>query len=173
MIKGRSGSTGGRSLSRSVVKAADGPFNFLKRKRMPAIIEDAMASQAADFVNAFSRPQAPIDGSKLDYSEDSLQLVDQVLDDFYRKQAQLPEDLHFLAPSYVFETARRQFGGRYLRGDQDNPFVLVIGEPDFRLGVLAMGKIKGRATDELGDSIPFFYAGIAPLVEGRKNATLN
>jgi hypothetical protein len=149
-----------------------GLFDFLKRKRMPATIEDAMASQAADFVNAFLSPMAPIDASKLDYSESSLRLIDQVLDDFYRKQATLPEDLHFLASAYVFETARRQFGGRYLRGDQDNPFVLVIGEPDFQLGVLVMGKIKGRAVNGPEDSIPFFYTGIAPLVEKRRDATL-
>ncbi|TWB07925.1 hypothetical protein FBZ99_1233 [Rhizobium sp. ERR 1071] len=149
-----------------------GLFEFLKRKRMPATIEDAMASQAEDFVNAFSSPRAPIDAAKLDYSESSLLLVDQVLDDFYRKQAPLPEDLHFLASAYVFETARRQFGGRYLRGDQDNPFVLVIGEPDFRVGVMVMGKIRGRAVSGPEDSIPFFYAGIAPLVEKRSDATL-
>lgn len=149
-----------------------GLFDFLKRKRMPATIEDAMASQAADFVDAFFSPRAPIDGSKLDYSEDSLHLVDRVLQDFYQQHAPLPDDLHFLASAYVFETARRQFGGRYLRGDQDNPFVLVIGESDFQLGVLVMGKIKGRTVNGPEDSIPFFYAGIAPLVEKRADATL-
>ncbi|MGZ9720282.1 hypothetical protein [Rhizobium miluonense] len=149
-----------------------GLFDFLKRRRMPATIEDAIASQAADFVNAFSRPGAPIDGPKLDYSEDSLNLVDQVLQDFYQNQAQLPDDLHFVASAYVFETARRRFGGRYLRGDQDNPFVLVVGEPDCRIGVMVMGKIRGRTTNGPEDNIPFFFAGIAPLVERRKDATL-
>lgn len=149
-----------------------GLFDFLKRKRMPATIEDAMASQAVDFVNAFSSPRAPIDASKLDYSEDSLHLVDKVLQDFHQRQEQLPDDLHFLASAYVFETARRHFGGRYLRGDQDNPFVLVIGEPDFRVGVLVMAKVKGRVANGLEDSIPYFYAGIAPLVDRRANATL-
>lgn len=149
-----------------------GLFDFLKRRKMPATIEDAMASQAADFVNAFSAPRAPIDGSKLDYSEDSLHLVDRVLEDFHQKQAPLPDDLHFLASAYVFETARREFGGRYLRGDQDNPFVLVIGEPNFQVGVMVMGKIGGRAVNGPEDSIPFFYAGIAPLIERGTNATL-
>ncbi|MBY2947016.1 hypothetical protein [Rhizobium leguminosarum] len=55
-----------------------GLFDFLKRRKMPATIEDAMASQATDFVDAFSQPRAPIDASKLDFSEGSLQLVDQV-----------------------------------------------------------------------------------------------
>ncbi|MBB2706475.1 MULTISPECIES: hypothetical protein [Rhizobium] len=90
-------------------------FDFLKRKRMPPTID--MASQAADFVRAFSHPSAPIDAAGLTYSEESLQLVDRVLEDFYRRQAVLPDDLHFLASAYVFETARRQFGGGYHRGD--------------------------------------------------------
>ncbi|MCH4547013.1 hypothetical protein MK632_14680 [Rhizobium changzhiense] len=149
-----------------------GLFDFLKCRKMPATIEDAMASQATDFVDAFSQPRAPIDASKLDFSEGSLHLVDQVLQDLYQRQAALPDDLHFLASAYVFETARRQFGGRYLRGDQENPFVLVIGEPDFRVGVLVMAKIKGRAVNGPEDNNPFFYAGIAPLVERRASATL-
>lgn len=98
--------------------------------------------------------------------------MDRVLQDFYQRQAALPDDLHFLASAYVFETARRQFGGRYLRGDQENLFVLVIGEPDFRVGVLVMAKIEGRAVNGPEDNIPFFYAGVAPLVERRASATL-
>lgn len=149
-----------------------GLFDFLKRRKMPATIEDAMASQAADFVRAFNSPNAPIDASKLDYSEESLLLVDRVLNDFFERQTPLPDDLHFLASAYVFETARSQFGGRYLRGDEENPFVLLIGEPEFRLGVMVMGKIKGRAVNGPEDSISFFYAGIAPLIERKASATL-
>lgn len=83
---------------------------------MPESIEQGMQWQAADFVGAFSQPGSPIDGGKLDYSEESLALVDRILDDFHRQQAPLPDDLHFLASAYVFEVARRAFGGRYLRG---------------------------------------------------------
>ncbi|NKC51228.1 hypothetical protein HED63_14595 [Ochrobactrum cytisi] len=101
-----------------------------------------------------------------------MQLVDSILHDFYLQKAQLPEDLHFLASAYVSETARQQFGGRYLRADKDNSFVLVIGEPEFRVGVLVMAKVKNRSLNGPEDSIPFFYEGIAPLVERKANATL-
>lgn len=131
-----------------------------------------MEWQAADFVTAFSRPGAPIDGSRLDYNEASLELVDRVLDDFYRQQAPLPDDLHFLTSAYIFEVARRAFGGRYLRGDQENPFVLVIGEGEAEVGVCVMSKVHGRAANGPEDSIPFFYAGIAPLVSSGTGATL-
>ena len=85
-----------------------GLFDFLKKKpAMPETIEDGMASQANDFIGAFSQPGAPIDGAKLDYTAASLPLVDRVLDDFFKQQAPLPDDLHFLTSAYVFEVARR------------------------------------------------------------------
>lgn len=139
---------------------------------MPASIEEGMEWQAADFVRAFSPAGSPIDGSKLDYSEDSLALVDRVLDDFYRQGAALPDDLHFLASAYVFEVARRAFGGRYLRGDEENPFVLVIGEGAAEIGVCVMSKVRGRTVNGPEDNIPFFYAGIAPLVSAGTPSTL-
>lgn len=150
-----------------------GMFDFLKKKpAMPATLEEGMASQAEDFVGAFSRPGAPIDGAKLDYTAASLALVDRVLDDFFKQQAPLPDDLHFLASAYVFEVARREFGGRYLRGDEDNPFVLVIGQGDAQVGVCAMGKVRGRAVNGPEDDLGFFYAGIAPAVARGTSATL-
>ncbi|MFL9670592.1 MULTISPECIES: hypothetical protein [unclassified Variovorax] len=151
-----------------------GLFDLLKKKKpaMPETIEEGMASQAEDFVDAFSRPGAPIDGSRLDYTASSLSLVDRVLDDFFRQQAPLPDDLHFLASAYVFEVARREFGGRYLRGDEDNPFVLVIGKDDAQVGVCAMSKVRGRAVNGPEDDLGFFYAGIAPAVARGVSATL-
>lgn len=141
-------------------------------KGMPDSLEQGMEWQAGDFVTAFSAAGAPIDGSRLDYSEESLELVDRVLDDFYRQGASLPEDLHFLASAYVFEVARRAFGGRYLRADAENPFVLVIGEGEAEVGVCVMSKVRGRTVNGPEDNIPFFYAGIAPLVAAGKRATL-
>lgn len=131
-----------------------------------------MASQANDFIQAFVGHHAPIDAKQLDFSRESLQLVDQILQDFYVRKVSLPEDLYFLASAYVFECAKRKFGGRYLRGDEDDPFVLVIGEPDCQIGFCAMHKVKGRAKNGPEDSLVFFFDGIAPLYVNKKSATL-
>ena len=139
---------------------------------MPTSLEQGMEWQAADFVAAFSGPGSPIDEGKLDYSEASLALVDDVLDDFHRQGEPLPSELHFLASAYVFEVARREFGGRYLRFDEENPFVLEIADGQTRVGVCVMGKVRGRVVNGPEDSIPFFYAGIAPLVAAGASATL-
>jgi len=84
---------------------------FRRKPKMPASIEEGMESQAADFVEAFRGEGAPIDADKLDYSASSIALVDKILQDFHAQNAELPEDLHFLASAYVFECARKQYGG--------------------------------------------------------------
>lgn len=131
-----------------------------------------MAGQAEDFVAAFVGTGSPVPAGALDYSPASLRAVDGVLDDFHRRGAELPQDLHFLASAYVGEVARREFGGRYLRGDEDNPFVLVLGEPACQIGVLVFDKVRGRVTNGPEDDLEFFYAGIAPALARGADATL-
>jgi hypothetical protein len=150
-----------------------GLFDIFKKKpQMPAKIEEGMQSQAIDFIDAFRGDRSPIDANKLDYSEQSLALVDKVLQDFYLQKAELPDDLHFLSSAYVFECARKNYGGRYLRSDAPNPFVLLIGEPDCEIGFCAMEKISMRAANGPDDSILFFYQGIEGLLKSKKSATL-
>lgn len=139
---------------------------------MPESLEQAMEWQAADFVTAFSQPDSPIDGSKLDYSPASLEEVDRLLDNVHYFGRELPGDMHFVTSAYVFEVARREFGGRYLRGDEQEPFVLVIGEGDAEVGVCVMGKVRGRTVNGIEDNIPFFYAGIAPAIARGVKATI-
>lgn len=146
--------------------AAQGPIDT------PSSVDARMESQASAFVEAFSSPDSSAGEKGFDYSEASLELVDNMLDGYYRDGASLPGDVHVLASAYVFEVARRAFGGRYLHGDADNPFVLVIGQRPAEVGVCVMAKIRGRAVNGPEDNIPFFYAGIAPLVAAGKNATL-
>jgi hypothetical protein len=150
-----------------------GIFDIFRRKpKMPASIEAGMASQANDFIEAFRGDGSPVDAEKLDFGRESIALVDNILQDFYLQKTPLPEDLHFLASAYVFECARRQYGGRYLRGDEQNPFVLVIGEPEFQIGFCAMEKVLGRAKNGPEDSLQFFFDGIETPYQEKKSVTL-
>jgi hypothetical protein len=65
-----------------------------------------------------------------------------------------------------------EFGGRYLRFDEDNPLVLVVGEPEFSVGLCAMSKVQGRVVNGPEDDIPFFYAGFVDAVSRRTSATV-
>lgn len=131
-----------------------------------------MASQANTFIESFRGDGSPLDAEKLDFSKESIALVDGILLDFYCQKASLPDDLHFLASAYVFECARRQYGGRYLRGDEQNPFVLVIGEPEFEIGFCVMEKVLGRATNGPEDSLQFFFDGIEDPYQRKLSVTL-
>lgn len=145
---------------------------FGGKSKTPESIEDAMGMQADLFIQSFTGATAPIDASKLDFTEASLTLVDQVLQDFYQQGVDLPEDLHYMASAYVLETARKTYGGEYQRFNEENPFVLVMGAPDCQVGFLGMEKVTKRAKNGPEDSLLFFFQGIAPLLEANKSAML-
>lgn len=158
-------------------------MSLFRRKRSPSelagparTVEEMMSRAAADFVEAVDGPGSverdPAPAGELDYSRASLDRVDEILDRFHTNDHPLPPDVHFQASAYVFEVARREFGGRYLAGGGDDPYVLVIGEPAFQVGVMVMGKVAGRVINGPEDSIPFFYDGIRPLVDRGVDATL-
>ncbi|KRC59272.1 hypothetical protein ASE14_16075 [Agromyces sp. Root81] len=130
--------------------------------------KEAMVAQAAQFV-LDADPEAR---AGLDYSRSSLRTVDDMLGELHRRRDPLSEDRLLLASAYVFEALRRAFGGEYRGGDDENPWILVIGEPDFQIDVLVMGKIAGRVENGEEDDLVFFCDGIPALIEARRSATL-
>jgi len=140
---------------------------------MPESIEQGFQWQATAFIEAFIGEGSPIEEGALDYSPASLRAVDDMLDDFHRQSAPLPDDLHFLAASYVFEVVRREFGGRYLRGDDDDPFVLVIGDAGAQVGVMAFSRVMGRTLNGTEDDLVRFHDGIAPAIARATDVTLS
>ena len=121
--------------------------------------------QAADRFVAISESRS---GSKLDYSEASLVLVEEMLAeaaDFASEMSQsrlsgLVRDFG----CYIMEVGRQEFGGCYRwHEDRDRP-VLIVGEPLFRVAMLSWDKVKGRISGDESDNIPFHYAGFAGRV---------
>jgi len=102
---------------------------------------------------------------RLDYSEASLATVEEMLAEAAGLATKLtPEQLTTLAQDfgcYIMEVARREFGGRYLWYNQRDQPVLVVGEPGFRVAIIAWDKVRSRVGGDVGDNIPFFYAGFA------------
>jgi len=139
------------------------------QNEIPASIEDAMQLQASFLIEAFSTEESPIDGTKLDFSKSSLMLVDQILRDFYVEKAMLPDDLHFIASCYIFETLRQKLGGRYLRSDTPNDFILMLGEPDFQLVCLVMERIWACAKNWEPNRLVIYYDTIEQLLEQKKS----
>jgi hypothetical protein len=105
------------------------------------------------------------DGGRLDYSEASLAVVEAMLAEAAAYAAELtPGQLSALTQDfgcYVLEVGRREFAGRYLwHEDRDQP-VLVVGEPVYRVAIMAWEKVRGRLNRDVGDNIAFHYAGFA------------
>jgi hypothetical protein len=104
-------------------------------------------------------------GSELDYSEPSLEVVEDMLAEAGQWLSEMtPEQVTMLVHDfgcYVVEVGRREFGGRYLWHDGRDQPVLVVGEPTFRVAMIAWDKVRGRLGGDEGDNIPFFNAGFA------------
>lgn len=136
-------------------------------------LETTMADQADLFLMVACGGSSTIDPDAFDYSLDSLRAVDDYLGRYHETGEPLPDGNLVAASAYVSETLRATYGGRYLLGpDQQNPLVLVVGEPDCRIGVMVMGKVHGRTVNGPEDSIPFFADGIPGLLARQVDATL-
>ena len=106
----------------------------------------------------------------LDYSVKSLELLDILLEegaDFLPEEEQ--EGLVQMAGCYLFEVARRGFGGKYYWFSQGEQPVLVTGEPDFEVSILAFDKVKGRLQNGEEDNIPYYFEGYIEAVERGKS----
>lgn len=110
--------------------------------------------------------------NKLDYSEKSLIYIDEILEEAHQALLQIKDDekqwIINIIGSYIFETARRNFGGKYFWYEKGNQPILVTGQPDFEISILAFEKTKGRIENGTEDSIPFFFEGYASRVRNAK-----
>jgi len=112
----------------------------------------------------------------LDFSVKSLAIVDNALEeasDFYDEMSdEQKQNLISTVGSYIFEVARRNFGGKYFWYDQLNQPILVTGQPDFEASILAFEKVKGRLENGKEDNIPFYFAGYVERVKNKQSGMI-
>ena len=149
-----------------------GLFDFFRKNKQPVeMTEESYKEFANDIkanaealVNQFSSVEG------LDFSVDSLHLLDEVIAEntaFYKEGDDETKRIMVMKiGSYVFEVARRNFGGRYFWYDRLSQPILVTGRPEFEMSLLAYEKVKGRFENGAEDNIPFFFGG---YVDGVKN----
>ncbi len=102
-------------------------------------------------------------GGRLDYSPASLQAVEEMLAEA-SSQALRPEAreaLIELLGCYILEVGFREFGGKWSWFEERKQPVLIVGEPEFHVAMIAFDKVRGRLSGDAGDNIPFFYEGFA------------
>jgi hypothetical protein len=129
-------------------------------------------ARSADFF--VSNTSARFEG--LDYSLKSLEVIDKVLEevsDFYAEMNdQEKQRLISSVGSYIFEVARRNFGGKYFWYDKLNQPIFVTGQPDFEVSILAFDKVKGRLENGKEDNIPFYFAGYVERVQSKQSGMI-
>ncbi len=130
--------------------------------------KNELAQQIADAAENVAAVAEYRRGEPLDYSDSSLAVVEELLDEAAGWKDELgPEAFHNLAQSfacYILEVGRRAFGGRYCWYAQRGQPVLVVGEPAFRVALLAWDSVQARLAGDPAASIPFLYTGFAQRV---------
>lgn len=162
-----------------------GLFDFLKKKGNEKQNEQANTgkqdriddftkdiSKMADFFVSSSSDRF----NGLDFSVKSLNVVENALDeasDFYDEMNEdQRQNLIKTAGSYIFEVARRNYGGKYFWYDQLDQPILVTGQPDFEVSILAFEKVKGRLENGQEDNIPFYFAGYTDKVQNKQSGMI-
>ncbi|UKN03456.1 hypothetical protein K6119_08010 [Paracrocinitomix mangrovi] len=112
------------------------------------------------------------DRHNLDFSVKSLELIDELLEEASDFYPEMPDGqkkgMIQSFGSYIFEVARRNYGGKYFWYDQGNQPIFVTGQPKFEISLIAFDKVKGRLENGKEDNIPFFFAGYTERVESAK-----
>jgi len=128
-------------------------------------LQDDIVSTADSFTKNFS------DRGNFDYSFESLKAVDTLLEemsDFIFDDEDALYNASTMIGSYVFEVARRNYGGEYFWiSDEEQP-IMEAGQPDYAVSIKAWEKVRGRLENGEEDNIPFYIAGFKEHVEKGK-----
>ena len=130
---------------------------------MPDLMKQIM--QMADDAVAASRDRG---GGLLDFSEQSIEIVEEMLDEAARfietlnpgQQAGLVQQMS----CYLMEVGRRTYGGSYYWHDGRDKPLLVVGEPVFRIAMLPWDHVQNRLHGDPAENIPFYYSGFRKRV---------
>jgi hypothetical protein len=114
-------------------------------------------------------------GGKLDYSVKSLEVIDEMLaeaSDFV--EVMPPEHVNSLVNlmgSYILSVAHKEHGGNFYWHDEKDQPILVVGEPNYKVALMAINKVRSRLQGDKADSIPFFYKGFSDRVKNAEKGT--
>lgn len=124
------------------------------------LLEDIVAT-AESFKENFA------DRGHFDFSVGSLDGVDELLDELseFEVDGDTLDSASSMAGCYIFEVARRNFGGNYYWVQEKEQPVLITGEPAFSVSIFAFEKARGRIVNGKEDHIPFYFEGYIQAVK--------
>lgn len=132
---------------------------------MQSKLEQDIITTAESFANNF------FDKGNFDYSVQSLRKLDDILEELceYQIDDVTIDSVSSMAGSYIFEVARRNYGGQYIWVQERDQPVLVTGEPEYSISIFAFDKVRGRIRNGKEDDIPYYFDGYIEAVKKGKN----
>ncbi|WP_459615739.1 hypothetical protein [Bordetella sp. 2513F-2] len=136
-------------------------FGFLRKAAPPQVdpgVQDAFVERVRTAAEAV-RQALPLETQQiLDYSPGSLARLDQVALQVQRGEFTLTPLQRVGIAAYVYEVARGCHGGLYEVCDDEDPVVLVVGEPEFAVCLCAISHVERRLAGHEPEPLPAFYA---------------
>jgi len=146
-----------------------GLFDFFSKKKTQISDEDRQQLAEEMSANANLLVKQFKDNTILDYSVESLKSLDLLIEEnseFYKgADNETKRKMIIKIGSYIFEVARKNFGGQYYWYNRLDQPILVSGQPEFEMSLLSYEKVKGRFENGYEDNIPSFFEG---YIEGIK-----
>lgn len=109
-------------------------------------------------------------GKTLDYSEQSVAVVEEVLELLGPHLREVDDAARHLTAErfgcYLLAVGQRTYGGRTAWNEQRGEPVLVVGEPACRVAVMTWGKVLGWLRGDRAEGLAVFWEGFA--VHARK-----
>jgi len=146
-------------------------FGFLKHtQEVDEEVQDEFIQRVNGAAEAFlaAVSATPV----LDYSIESVTALDAVLEDAHQGRLALTPMQTVGAAAYLYEVARRHYGGLYEVCDDEDPVVLVTGEPDFEVCLCAISKVERRVRNGAADTLPEFFQHYVRAVAARRSDTI-
>lgn len=146
-------------------------FGFLKHTQQ---VDEEAQDEFIERVNGAAAAflAAVPNTSALDYSIESIATLDVVLEEAYRGRLALTPMQTVGAAAYLYEVGRRHYGGLYEVCDDEDPVVLVTGEPDFEVCLCAISKVERRLRNGAADTLPEFFQHYVRAVTARTSDTI-
>lgn len=146
-------------------------LGFLKNtQQVDEEVQDEFVERVNSAAQAFLA--AVPDTSALDYSVESITALDTVLEKAHQGQLALTPMQTVGAAAYLYEVGRRHYGGLYEVCDDEDPVVLVTGEPEFDVCLCAISKVERRVRNGAADTLPEFFQHYVRAVTARASDTI-
>jgi hypothetical protein len=148
-------------------------FGFLKinqdakRDEVQEEFVARVADAAQDFVQAAGQT-----GALLDYTPSSVHALDEALEAAHLGSLPLTPMQTVGAAAYLYEVGRRAHGGLYEVCDDEDPVVLVCGDPGTEVCFGAIAKVERRIRYGAAEAIPPYFEQFVAALEAGEARTI-